>query len=533
MSSKSASILFVSVNSSGQPEDPEDDHAVRSHVRRAIARSRKDKVDPFRFVHVDQANLDKRRSSATKNNRVAANYPNRVRSTAKHQDCSAARSSAMTSAATARLLDSSLATRVTVYHPFTTAAARSVPLPTVCIDRLFKSDAFRFASEPCFDSSHADAAFNMEAVFPGSLNEPVFLNALLYAMTQASHSGAPNVEGLMVQTRTIELLNERLATSGQHLSPAVIGAVMLLKSAAYKYHDPDSHMIHTDGLMKALKTQGDEDVNDSSKVLTAAAQRAMFWLDLFAGMLMGCERHVSHLIPSQRIYWQREHQPRRAQHLPIGFVRHRAVLPQSLLECISDTVEMQSLLHKKAAASMPHHTKHFEIDDLQGSLESRLAQQGTECQAYGPLTEAVRLGVFLCVYCSWVETWNCFLVPCRLGEELQKLLLALVTSHEYEADFFWANHLDLITWLYLLLKCVLKLDGGRNADLQLKQQFLADYVRSSIEYQQAWRRAVSDFLYFERWRESGLLDPKSSEPGVADDTTSNAGTRSVQANVIS
>lgn len=88
----------------------------------------------------------------------------------------------------------SLANSLTIQHPYTSFAAKHVSLPVAYIDTLFKSDAFRAASKPLFDTIHVDSVLSMRAVFPQSEKEPVFLNALLYSMIQISNHGRSTIK---------------------------------------------------------------------------------------------------------------------------------------------------------------------------------------------------------------------------------------------------------------------------------------------------------------------------------------------------
>ena len=385
---------------------------------------------------------------------------------------------------------------LTFLHPFTPFAARYVRLPVARLDSLFKSNAFRTASEPLFDPSHVDSALSMHAVFPHSEEEPAFLNALLYSVVQTTNRGKSTIEGLSLQARIISLLNEKLSSPLPTLSPADIGAIMILKTTAYKTCDFVAHDTHTRGLAAALKA-----CSRSENSLTTAAKRAVFWLDLCAAVLMGSKRSMSHLEPPQKVSWHRESCPELAQALPIGFVRHQHALPYDLLECVSDVVEFQTFLRMRTVAQLSDSAKYHTLEPMQASIESRLAFQQQSCRQLGVVAEACRLAVFMCCYCSWMETWNDSLIPCRLAERLLDLLEPTLFFSTQQAESVWLQRVDILLWLLLVAASVVELDQGHVEDLRSKQsrQFLSARTFLSgcsvANLKHLLQSALQDFIY--------------------------------------
>ena len=283
-------------------------------------------------------------------------------------------------------------------------------LPEARLDSLLKSNSFRTVSEPLFDPRHVDSALSMHAVFPHSEEEPAFLNALLHSVVQTTDRGKSTIEGLSLQSRIIALLNEKLSSPLPLLSPADIGAIMILKTTAYKTCDFVAHDMHTRRLVAALKA-----CSRSENSLTTAAKRAIFWLDLCVAVLIGTKRSMSHLEPPQKVSWHRESCPELAQALPIGFVRRRHALPYDL-ECVSDVVEFQAFLRMRTMAQLSDSAQYHTLEPMQASIESRLAFQQQSCRQLGVVAEPCRFAVFMCCYCSWMETWNDSLIPCKLAE---------------------------------------------------------------------------------------------------------------------
>lgn len=343
----------------------------------------------------------------------------------------------------------------------------------------------------------------MRAVFPQSEEEPVFFNALLYSTVQIVNRGTLTVEGHSLQKRIVELPNEKLTAPLQSLSPATVGAVMILKATAYRSRDLVAHNTHSQGLTKMLEV-----INRTENSLTPAAQRAIFWLDLNAAVLIDSKRQMSHLDLPQTVNWQRGRCPDLAHSLPIGFIRHRDTLPHGLLECISDIVELQVLLRIGTIARSPHYAKFHQLDAMQASIESRLAFQAHACMQLGMVTEAVRLGVVMCCYCSWMETWNDSLIPSRLAEKLLDILEPTAWLSSPQFTRIWLQHIDILLWLLLVVSSVAELDQGRMEGLKSRQSRLVILVSSSmdvfsscseVDLKDALKNALQDFIYKDEW----------------------------------
>lgn len=390
---------------------------------------------------------------------------------------------------------SSPASALECWHAFTPFAAKHVDLSVYRLDSLLKSDAFRSVSEPLFDSRHVDASLNMQAVFPKGEEDPLFMNALLFSIVQTINGGSLTREGLSLQSRIVFLLNEKLATV-QGLSSTDIGAIIILKTTAYKTLDFIAYQTHSHGLNKALEVTGDE------SILTPAAKRSLFWLDLFGALLLDCARQMSHLDLPQKIGWRREARSNLSEALlPKGFGRHRHELPDGLLECISDTIELEELLTNRGIAQSSHRAKYHRIDTMQASIECRLVSQGKLCT--GIVAESVRLAVFMCCYCSWMETWNVSLIPCRLAKKLMDLLEPTFAAHE---EFgIWIQSMDLLLWLLLVIASVAELDQGHVKDLKAKRSRLILSARlilshrAHINLRHAVKSALQDFMYSNDW----------------------------------
>ena len=391
------------------------------------------------------------------------------------------------------------ATPLTYWHPFTSFAAKYVRLPVARVDHLLKSNAFRTASEPLFDPNHVDSDLSMHAVFPHSEEEPAFLNALLYSIVQTTNRGHSTIESLSLQARIIALLNDKLSSPFPTLSPADIGAIMILKTTAYKYCDHVAHDAHTRGLAAALTS-----CNKGESSLTVNAKQAIFWQDLYAAVLIGSDRSIPFLSPSEKIQWYRESCPELVQALPAGFVRHQDALPHDLLECVADIVEFQAVLSTGTIFHLPN-SKPDTLKLMQSSIESRLAVQKNSCTQLGVIAEACRLTIFMCCYCSWMKTWNDSLLPCKLAERLIDMVEPTLNFTTQQNDTVWPQSLDVLLWLLLVSASVVELDQGHVEGLRKRRSVLFVSVRAFLNrnsftnLEQLLQSASQDFIYCGVW----------------------------------
>jgi hypothetical protein len=408
------------------------------------------------------------------------------------------------------------------------------------------TEAFRLAAEPCFDTSHVDGSMNIQAVFPGCMDEPVFLNALAYSMVQILDRGRITVESLNLKGKTVQLLNEKLASTLQCPDTLVIGAIMILKSVAYKYEDYAAHELHSHGLTMSLRA-----CRTNKTALTAAAARAVFWLDLFGNLLISSPRQLSHLSLPSQICWRRTISQNLDTRLalPPGFARHYDLLPHDLLDCILDTLELQRSL---LTCPQKHEEKYPQLDSMQASIESRLAIQRRACREFGRVAEAVRLAMFITCYQMWTETWESALLPSKIAAQLVDILevglCGSTSRHTSQAstpaaagdeDSVWNTRRDLQLWLLFVGACAAELDRGhvdglraryahvlrRFHDLVIDDLISYRLSSSSLEYffdnigetdvdsgPKYWKKvfhaALDDFVYCDRWREPRLCVPE-------------------------
>ena len=382
---------------------------------------------------------------------------------------------------------------LTVTHPFSQVAQRHIRwLSTAFFDCLFKSDAFRSASEPLFDPNHADASFNMQTVFAHCDDDPLFYHALAYSMVQFARHGRTTIEGCLLRSASVKLLNQKLSSMATACTPSVLGAIMVLKTTAYKFDDHAAHAIHAHGLHIILK-------RCKQNLLTGALRRSLFWQDLYASVFLDCERQTDTTILFDHVTWIRQIDLSRAHmNFPAGFRRCRDILPVGLLDCIADVVELKSLL--PTAGQLPYHIKYEQLDRMQASLEDRLMRQAPVCRKSSFVAEACRLGVFFHCYCAWTEVWNDRFV---LGKLAEKLLDVLETSLAGEnIALTWCAHLDLFCWLLYSTCRAVELGRYQVQDFDSRlRQLIQDATRtiqpiSMQTKQRDFCRALNDFLNF-------------------------------------
>ena len=496
-------LLFVEAVQPGRKHSPDTIRAQRSHIRRATMRCQKGRTVAENIRFIDYSKLAKKRNAREKK---------RKRANTAWPDATSASGAGSSKGKTTRPLATqslSVAARncsvrpefaIPISHPFTLFAADHVRLSPSRLDELFKSNAFRAASEPLFDNSHVDGNLSMHLVFPTCESESVFLNALIYATARIVSQGRQTTESLLLQERTIQLLNEKLGSLHQCLYPATIGAIMILKSVAIKFPDAHAHNTHSQGLIKALKL-----LNERGISMTPAAERAIFWLDLLGSMVVESKHQLGHTIFPLRLLWGRESNAAIIPQVPIGYRRHRDVLPNTLISCISDLAELQDWLELKALALLPHHAKYYQIDSMQASIESRLASQAQICQGFGLVAEATRLALFLCTYCSWTETWNSGLIPSRIAENLLSFLQSSLMCNRDDFKRTWWQHMDLFLWTLLITSSVADLDHEHTEELKSSQERLLHLVRVAfqdwnlVDLKRTLQSALHDFSYCSGW----------------------------------
>jgi hypothetical protein len=124
------------------------------------------------------------------------------------------------------------------------------------------------------------------------------------------------------------------------------------------------------------------------------------------------------------------------------------------------------------------------------------------------VAEASRLGVFICCYCTWTETWDDSLTLCRIAEKLLALLEPIVLLSPQKSDCVWLQHIEILLWLLLIGSSVVELDQFHMEGLWSRQSRLVNSVYSAqdvlrncyqVNLKYALQNALRDFIYTERW----------------------------------
>jgi hypothetical protein len=175
---------------------------------------------------------------------------------------------------------------------------------------------------------------------------------------------------------------------------------------------------------------------------------------------------------------------------PPGISAHWDVIPDNLLACYEDIVDLD------AAVAGRLYLNHS-IDDIQASIESRLANLANLCKDFNMAAECTRLAAYICCYTAYVEIWKNFLIPCRCSS---LLLDALVSSFD---DSIWVKRRDLQLWLILVGSCTARLDHGHLRELKSGYNTLIVRLVATVstwpQAEISLQSALKDFIYTEAW----------------------------------
>lgn len=514
----------MSVEKPGRDTKPGDSFALRSHVRRMIALDKASRPRPPTFKFAPVATPSGGTPIRKKRTRVAIGTKRSHESSSgktlrdnlcedSGYDVRIEDASSLTAPRRTRFFNTSSAgscvsTNPLHYHPLATTAASYVDLPIQRLDLLFKSEAFRHAAEPLFDTAHVDSPMNMSSVFPPGSQSKAFFYSLIYSIVQAFNRGRTTLEQLKLRSKSIASLNEVIASGNSSPNMASVATIMVLRGTAYKWEDYATHDLHAKGLATALQATYD--------CLTPAARRALFWQDLFASILVSAPRFSTYGDPPDPVHWKRSQIY--DDSFPRGFLRHCVVLPDGLLDCIRDLLELQAA----AASGTDKGTKkHVRIEPLQADIESRLAFQAKAWEVFGVIACATRLAAFIITYTAYMDTWSFSLIPGRIAEQLVRLIEVsmwpTITSSDIRSCCAWCGRSDLLLWLLFIGASAAKDDGGAIEDLRDRyEQVLCSYrARGSTSSRpgvncacrdqnpkmlsMTLRSALTDFVYPAGW----------------------------------
>ncbi|KAK5949527.1 hypothetical protein OHC33_009520 [Knufia fluminis] len=300
--------------------------------------------------------------------------------------------------------------------------------------------------------------------------------------------GQLTLEALRLKGKALECLRMAISSADQNWTYSDIGAIMILRGDAYKWNDPGCHQAHTQGLSRIA--HGGQKVSR----LTPMAERAVFWQDVTAALLFDSKHFTPRLAPLP-VQWRREG-PQGHRRTPKGFLEHRDVISHGLLDCIEDIVELQEIILSNSDRAVDF----FKVDNMQASIESRLAYQCPTANALSLTAECCRLAAFITCFLSFTETWDNVLVPCKLSDKLHVLL------YNSLEDPVWVQHRALQIWLLLVGSCTASLDHGHVEGLKGKwDETLDRFTKYSVKLlepdmnKEALISALQDFIYCGDW----------------------------------
>ena len=195
-----------------------------------------------------------------------------------------------------------------------------------------------------------------------------------------------------------------------------------------------------------------------------------------------------------RVHWRRSIYPQLPTTLPVGFLKHRGILSTELLECLEDILELQFTVGSMRKSTFDR----LHLSNMQASIESRLAFEKRACRNH--VAECCRIAALMTCFLSFTKTWANALVPCRLSDQLRKLL------HSSMESPIWSRRRDLQIWLLLVGSSICITETAHVDDLQRKWRLLLDRFRlhSMVRIHEKPERsdlegALSDFIYCESW----------------------------------
>lgn len=175
---------------------------------------------------------------------------------------------------------------------------------------------------------------------------------------------------------------------------------------------------------------------------------------------------------------------------PPGVSAHWDVIPDNLLVCYQDIVNLEAAVADKRRPSQS-------VDDIQASIESRLADLVDLCEGSNMAAECARLAAHICCYTAYVEVWKNFLIPCPCA------LLLLDAPESSFDDKVWIKRRDLQLWLILVGSCTARLDYGHLKELKSGFDALVTRILTTVA---AWpqakvrlQSALEGFAYTQTW----------------------------------
>jgi hypothetical protein len=221
--------------------------------------------------------------------------------------------------------------------------------------------------------------------------------------------------------------------------------------------------------------------------------------DLFAALLTNSKRHDINSTLG-KVQWMRQLRPRAFSMPPKGFIQHQEVLPQELLSCIEDILELQSAIFLMKKSSI----NRIAISNMLADIESRLASESNT----GPVAECCRIAALITCFLSFTDTWANALIPCRLSDLLRMHL------HDSIENPAWCKRKNLQLWFILVGSSATVLNNGCVENLERKWTDLSIDLQahSSRSSQDEFNAAcvgsaLTDFIYCDYLLQQRLIVP--------------------------
>ncbi|KAI0128008.1 hypothetical protein BJ170DRAFT_628064 [Xylariales sp. AK1849] len=312
----------------------------------------------------------------------------------------------------------------------------ALPVRSSRLQFFMSQSSSRQAVEPVFSLTGNLPFQNFYTIFRSGLDESSLSNALLMALAFAANGWTMNVECLAHKNRSIQAVNEKMATIREATKPSTIGAILLLVGIEYRMGVRANVEIHMRGIRQILR------LCQSDKIfLPDGIKRAVFWQDLNAALMTGSERLFDHCTFPE-LNWQRD--PLLSLPVaPVGFQQRAGIMGENLMSIIEDVHALQVLCDFPAQVTYEP-VAMLHIDNQQAWIESRLHWCWKEAKDAVHLRQCCILATYLYTFDSYAEIWCSSMIPLHCSSQLLGLLQQ-ETSIEA-----WDGHEDLLLWVFMV-----------------------------------------------------------------------------------
>ncbi|KAI9708117.1 MAG: hypothetical protein M1820_004321 [Bogoriella megaspora] len=340
--------------------------------------------------------------------------------------------------------------------PFDCLAADTSEMPA-----LMDNPVARRVGEPIINFNVKMGYQSLRTVFRSSIVEPGLLNAILLALTFAIEKDVTSAKFLNYQGEALHWINEQLRDHNRALTPATIGAILLLVGVDARLGNKASVQMHLQGVNQLVQQC------DANQILMHdGVRRAIFWQDLFCAVLLGSNRRVSHETFVE-LAWQRDPLRSSIFEIPPGFVASADLLEPDFLSVVKDIRALQMI---RDATDVDHNdaVTIMHLDNHQASIESRLYDLVKDpLRFHNPTLYCCLNAAYICSYMLFTEVWGSSLIPSHLTVRLLEYLQYVPTQQRV------GRHWTLFLWLVCL--------GGTFAQSNPEQPEFGQLLRQHME----------------------------------------------------